>query len=193
MKHINLSTNYRKFKFHKDNPLASSFFEEMEGIIDEVNEMLKDNRLSETYLSSYKPNDELALKNIKLINMNFNFFLALLNNFKLDPGLDTHMRIVKINLIQLYIFIVGEFKKMRKHDPEFFYFSFDEENRYIYNLKQFFTADAELYRPGQLAFLYLRHVKYYIYKIKKNFDKNDIEIKNTWKCGYYVRRNILTH
>jgi hypothetical protein len=185
MKHLDLQTDYRNFVFHQGNILASSFFNEMDAIIQEIQEILGEIKLLRyKEPKDYLPND-LAIKNIKLTNLNLNFFLALLNNFKLDPLNKAHKKLIKLNLIRLYLFIVQEFKNLRNCDPEFFYFSIDEENRYIYNIRHFFNSKAKLLKPGNQSYLYIRHIKYYIYKVKKHFTKQTEEM-HMWKCGYYV-------
>jgi hypothetical protein len=178
MKHIDPQTDYRKFSFHKINPLASSFFEEMEVIERETKDLLKNYRLGRRAAGQES-------RNVNLINFNFNFILAMLNNYKLDPYSQNHQILIRINLVNLFIFVVQEFKNMRRHDPEFFYFGYDEENRYIDNVRLFFNNKPENFLPGRLGFLFLRHVRYYVYKIKKYFLKNQKE-KHTWKCGFYV-------
>jgi hypothetical protein len=182
MKHIDPKTDYKNFEIHKNNNIASSFFKDIEFIEREMKKLLR----HPNYLDdSSETLDLLKTRSIKMIKMNFHYILSLLNNFKLDPLKKSHFLLIKINLIKLFINVVEEFKIMRKDDPDFFYFSLDEENRYVYGIRRCFLADAECFLPSKLAFLFVRHVRYYVYKIKKYFLKNQKE-KHKWKCAFYV-------
>jgi hypothetical protein len=181
MKHIDSQDDYRNYKHHKENSLACSFYEEMEVVERELKDLL----CALDAGAGQKEMSTIRRRNVGLINMNFNYILAMLNNYKLDPFNPCHQILAKINMINLFIFVVQEFKQMRRHDPDFFYFGYDEENRYIDNVRRFFNSKPEAFLPGRLSFLFLRHVRYYVFKIKKYFLRDRKE-KHTWKCGFYV-------
>lgn len=185
MKHIELPKEIEEYPQYQKYEKFLRFYEELEycskefkKLIDIVTILLKNN--------SNTLNKETQ-RNYEIINFNFNYLQAMMNLFKFDQTKKIENVLIRIYLIRLYIYVIEEFGRLRKNYDNFFYFSKDEENRYLENLRVLVkenVGELNLY-PSKVGFYFLRYIRFYIFKINKYIFRNDSE-KRIHKLSFYV-------
>jgi hypothetical protein len=190
MKHIDMPVNLEISNYPRFNEKMRRFYEELEYCSKEFKKIL-----DIVYIIKEKSkSNNVKHRNLDIINFNFNFLLGLFNLFKFDQTKKIEKNLFKIYILKIYDFVVKEFAKLRKTYENFHYFSIDEEKRYLEALRvlcndetsfnSLETSEINLL-PSKIGFLYLRYIRYYIFKVNKYIFKDDSE-KNRYKLSFYV-------
>jgi hypothetical protein len=193
MKHIDIPVNLEISNYPRFQEKMLRFYEELEYCSKEFKKLLDIVHILKAKSSS----NQVKLRNFDLIHLNFNFLLALFNLFKFDQTKKIEKNLFKIYMLKIYDFVVKEFARLRKIYENFHYFSTDEEKRYLEALRVLCTDETSFKLnsneinlvPSKIGFLYLRYVRYYIFKVNKYLFKDDSE-KNRYKLSFYVRKNF---
>jgi hypothetical protein len=190
MKHIDFPlqiTNYPKFiKYEK----LLRFYEEIEHCSKELKKLID---IVHIFCISSHNLNEITQRNYSIIKLNFNFLLGLFNLFKFNQSLPVQRLLIKIYLIKLVAFVIEEFGNLRKKFKNFFYFSKEEEKRFLEALRVMVKNSEEggnLF-PSKMGFFYLRQVRFYIFKVNKYIFRNDSD-KTQHKLSYYVSLKPIT-
>jgi hypothetical protein len=156
------------------NSITNSFIEQLDICLSTIESIMK-------ILDSY--DSDVSIKNydmeveFELIKFNLKFvsnFIGCFLNYKQEI-IESH----KIKMLKLFDFTLYELKRLRKKFEEVSdtYFSVDEENKYIKNIKS--LTETEELKPTKLGCLYLRILNHYlkkIYKRLKSFSEKDFFI-----------------
>jgi hypothetical protein len=122
----------------------------------------------------------VLLRNYQMIKLNFNYLLTFFNLFKLEEGKILSKIHKKVYLLQLFLFTIDEFKQLRSLHDNYFYFSKEEENRYLEGIKYMYNEESLHLKPSKTCFMYLRFLRFYIFKINKQLFKNNRQDKLTF-------------
>jgi hypothetical protein len=142
--------------------LTNIFIEELEQSL-QLNEKINDT------LSFYYNNEQLKNFYIEiefeLVKLNLKYLSSILSCFIEYKTTDTENH--QIKMLKLYDFTVYEFKRLRNkyEDLNEFYFSLDEECKYIRNIKTF--MESEILKPSRAGYLYIKMLNYYLKKFCK--------------------------
>jgi hypothetical protein len=189
MKHVDILREFSDYPCFQSFQNFMRFYEELKFC---SNEFTKHIEIIQILLKSKNLN-ETTIRNFEIIKLNFNFLLGILNLFKFDLNKKIERTIAWIYIIKLYGFVLEEFDRLRRRWPSFFYFSKDEENRYLEALRILFENENNenshystfnLY-PSKIGFLYLRYLRYYISKINKYIFKTNTDLEQD-KLSFYV-------
>ncbi len=146
----------------KQNSITNTFIEQFEISLGIIQSIMKIFEVYDTNASS--KNYDLEME-FELTKLNLGFLESILScfmNYKQEVT-EPH----KIKMLKLFDFILYELKRLRNKFEEVsdFYFSIDEENKYIRNIKNF--MDTEELKPTKLGCLYLRLLNHYLRKLNK--------------------------
>lgn len=187
MKHIELFQNYPSNPFPNNTTISKDFYEELEHCIREMKKIID---ISEAFLkakSFHENNIEIYNKerNLEQIHLNFNYLLVYLNLFKFDESNVQQKFLAQIYLLKLFLYSKEKFRKLREKFPTFFYFGIDEENRFLEAIRIIAKEKKYNLYPSKMGNLFLRYIRYYIFKINKYIFKNTD--KASWKFSFNVK------
>ena len=98
---------------------------------------------------------------------------------------------IKIEVLKLNDFMPYEFRRLRfkyETDNQFNYFSLNDENFFMRNIKLF--LNTKQFIETKLGLIYLRYLHYYLNKLKDklvNYDKKNFEFTNNREIFKYSR------
>ena len=200
MKHVEFFreiTNYPNFTQYQ---IFLRFYEELKFC---SNEFIKIIDIVRIFLDT-KNLHKTSERNFELVKLNFNFLLGILNLFQFDQKNPIERQLIEVYLIKLYGYVIEEFERLRKKWPIFFYFSKEEEARYIEAIRivtEFdygcgtmskeasMLSEIKLF-PSKVGFFYLRHLRYYISKVNKYIFKTNTDNDRN-KLSFYVSNNLF--
>jgi len=181
MKHIELDINIHEYPMFSKFDNFIRFYEELEDCIRELKKTLKDieilqKKKKKSFTNIPSRLNEISERNFKIIFLNFNYIQGLLNLFKFNDEVPIQKYIKQIYFFKIYFFIKEQFNTLRKSYADYYFFKLEEETRYLDSLKSLYSNKTN-FLPSKTGFLYLRHVKFYIFKINKHLYKKDSECK----------------
>jgi hypothetical protein len=94
----------------------------------------------------------------------------------------------KIQIIKLYFYTIIKLKNLRVKYGDFHYTTIDEGNRFINSLRKFFFLKYILKEPSKMGLIYLRTLKFFLWKILKSLRDELSDKMNLIKLGFYVTK-----
>jgi len=94
----------------------------------------------------------------------------------------------KFRILKIYFYITIKFKSLRVKYSEFHFITIDEENRFINSLRKFFFLKDIVAKPSKMGLMYLRTLKFYLWKILKNLRDKLSQKMYMVKLGFYVTK-----
>ena len=171
------------------NSITNSFIEQLDVCLSTIESIMKilDIYNSDSSIKNYymEVEFEFIKFNLKFLEM----FLACFLNYKQEV-IESH----KIKMHKLFDFTIYELKRLRKRFEEVSdsYFSVDEENKYIKNIKS--LSETEELKPTKLGCLYLRLLNHYLkktYKRLSSFSEKDFFIDKEEKDKFLFLVKII--
>ena len=188
MKHIELDLSVHEFPSFCKYENFMRFYEELEYCSKELKKILEIIeiyfKIENNFSSSKSKLKDISLRNFETIKLNFNYMKGLFNIFKLNDEHPIQRILKKIYFYKLYIMLTEQFYRLRAKYSNYYFFQSDEEERYLDCLKMLYDNKSNFF-PSKNGFLFLRHVRYYIYKINKYILQN-ISEKSQNKLSFYV-------
>jgi hypothetical protein len=187
MNHIEFDLKIDEYPSFTKHDKFFRFYEELESCLKELKKILDiveilQKKKSENFSNIFDKFNEITERNYEIIKLNFNYMQGLLNLFKFNDEAPIQKFLKQVYFFKLYFFLYEQFNRLRKSYPDYYFFKLDEENRYLDSLKSLYYKKSN-FQPSKSGFLYLRHVRFYIFKINKHLFKSDSE----WKLSFYVK------
>jgi hypothetical protein len=155
--------NYLKEKNEEKIYILNSILEALETCLSRIFIITK-------ILADYKENEfnknfDLEIE-FDLLKLNSRYLENILSCFAVNKAEDKEANTIK--LLKLMDFVLYEFKRLRIKYEEIseFYFSLDQENKFVNNIKRFMEKDS-LIHPRKFGLWLLKLLNHYLKRIEK--------------------------
>jgi hypothetical protein len=164
--------------------ITNSFLEALETCLSKIFIITK--ILGDYHENEFNKNFDLEIE-FEILKLNGRYLENILSCFSDYKSDEKDANLIK--LLKLMDFVSYEFKRLRIKYEEIseFYFSLDQENKYVNNIKRFMEADS--FKPSKIGFWFLKLLNHYLKKIEKylnSFYHKDFRATNKEKQKFQL-------